>query len=186
MLREGRQRVRVALDGVTVFEGPYPFGVAGCQIHCTGPPIGAARACSVHLRQRIPARLWSERWQVGKTRTSNIRSHLPVGYPRSLQQRYLCILIEDWLKFPFAQTRRQGDVGSAGVGVNDEDVGIFHLALTALTQANPLQRRRALDLEINVLLGTGCGCFRNVDLVAGTVCALWTVAGEVLAVHTGC
>lgn len=78
----------------------------------------------------------------------------------------MSILVEIRLHFADAQARGQSDIGSAGVGVNDEDVGIFHLA--ALAEANPLQGRRTLDLEINVLLGAGCGCIGNIDLVAGT------------------
>lgn len=99
--------------------------------------------------------------------TSNVGGHLAIGDARALQQGDLSLAVEIRLRFPDAGARRQGDIGSAGVGVNHEDVGVLHLVLAALAEADPLQRRRALDLEINVGLAAGCGRIGNIDLVAG-------------------
>lgn len=105
--------------------------------------------------------------EVREPPTSNVRGHLAVGDPRALQQGDLSLVVEIWLRFRDAGARRQGDIGAAGVGVNDEDVGVLHLVLTALAEANPLQRRRTLDLKIDVGLAAGCSRIGNIDLVAG-------------------
>lgn len=43
VLRE-RGILLVTIDGRTAFDGPYPLGITGRQIHLTAPPIRATRA----------------------------------------------------------------------------------------------------------------------------------------------
>lgn len=56
MLLETGQRLRVAFDGGTAFDGPYPFGITRGKIHGSAvPPTAAIRACScLHVSECRP------------------------------------------------------------------------------------------------------------------------------------
>ena len=99
--------------------------------------------------------------------TTNVGRHFPIGDARPIKQGGLNVLVIKGVSFSLACAGRQGDVGAAGVGIDDEDIGAGHTR--ALAQADPLLGGWTLDLKVDVAFAARCGYLGHIDAVANVV-----------------
>ena len=95
--------------------------------------------------------------------TFYVRSHFPVLNTRAAQQRGFRCRVCLWLDMVRTRSRRQCDVISGFVGINDEDVGVVHLV--SLAERDPSHGGWALDLEEYVARSAAGGGIRDIPIV---------------------
>ena len=123
VMRINRRRGRVRLDGIAVLGRPDPGLSRAAKIHAASVPLVATSA-------------------------SDVRRHGPILNAGSREESEIAPTRHLRHLVPGAETVAEGDVVVGSVGVDDEHVGVFHLA--ALSEGDPGLGGGALDLEVEV------------------------------------